>query len=302
MAFGHGSNFSTAHVETVVHTFLETQGEVFALLRQSDSHDGAFRALAEFADADVAIAVVHRFNGTTLGVSNRAFLVISGYSDGDLQGVHLVLALCHLEGTPTALRPNEVNNPPFNALRSPTRNIANGFQGMGVLDTPQQAGAMMPPGRPGQSSTGFHAAAQQQYSMYPVVYHGLPSTGSRYVLDQTPTRAQSVGHMASVSPMSGSMPIMAPLYNTTPPATPMPMGMAMHGDFTSPRGIQPYGHMDGRLDSRLDGRRQNAMRVNRSPYFNNAGHHNHVDVSRIRDGIDVRTTVCFPRPFGWLSY
>ncbi len=75
MAFGHGSNFSTAHVETVVHTFLETQGEVFALLRQSDSHDGAFRALAEFADADVALAVVHRFNGTTLGVSYLLNLV-----------------------------------------------------------------------------------------------------------------------------------------------------------------------------------------------------------------------------------
>jgi len=85
---------------------------------------------------------------------------------------------------------------------------------------------------------------------------------------------------------------MAPLYNTTPPATPM----AMHGDFTSPRTIQAYGRMDARMDARmdgrLDGRRQNAMRVNRSPFFNNAGHHNHVDVNRIRDGIDVRTTVC----------
>lgn len=72
---------------------------------------------------------------------------------------------------------------------------------------------------------------------------------------------------------------MTPLF-TTPPATPM----AMHGDFTSPRAVQSYG--------RFDSRRQNAMRVNRSPYYNNAGHHNHVDVNRIRDGIDVRTTVC----------
>ena len=72
---------------------------------------------------------------------------------------------------------------------------------------------------------------------------------------------------------------MGPLFNTTPPNTPM----AMHGDFTSPRSIQPYG--------RQDARRQSAMRVNRAPFFNNAGHHNHVDVNRIRDGIDVRTTV-----------
>lgn len=40
-----------------------------------------------------------------------------------------------------------------------------------------------------------------------------------------------------------------------------------------------------------EGRRQNAMRVNRSPYYNAASHHNHVDIGRIRDGVDVRSTV-----------
>lgn len=75
-AFGQGPN-SGVHVETVIQTFLETQGEVFALLRQSDMGDGAFRALAEFADADVAIAVVHRFNGTTLGVRRQISVVRS---------------------------------------------------------------------------------------------------------------------------------------------------------------------------------------------------------------------------------
>ena len=47
---------------------------------------------------------------------------------------------------------------------------------------------------------------------------------------------------------------------------------------------------------RADARRQNAQRVNRSPYFNAAGNHNHVEISRIRDGIDVRTTVSRLRP------
>ncbi|KAL2132669.1 hypothetical protein VTI74DRAFT_3539 [Chaetomium olivicolor] len=98
------------------------------------------------------------------------------------------------------------------------------------------------------------------------------------MLDQTPTRRQGVAQMAPMSPAAGGMPILAPLF-TTPPSTPM----AMQGGFTSPRSIQPYG--------RLDNRRQNAMRVHRSPYYNNVGHHNHVDVNRIRDGIDVRTTI-----------
>lgn len=179
-----------------------------------------------------------------------------------------------------ATRHFENHNSTFNATRSPVRNMENVFQSMGVLDTPHQAGSLMATGRFGQAPAGL-----QQYAMYPVGYPGLPAAGpSRFVLDQTPTRGQGVSHMAPMTPISGGMPIMAPLYNTTPPATPM----AMHGDFTSPRTIQTYGRMDGRLD----GRRQNAMRVNRSPFFNNAGHHNHVDVNRIRDGIDVRTTVC----------
>jgi hypothetical protein len=42
---------------------------------------------------------------------------------------------------------------------------------------------------------------------------------------------------------------------------------------------------------RLDNRRGNATRGNRSTYYNATSHHNHVDVYRIQDGIDVRTTV-----------
>ncbi|KAL0931587.1 meiosis protein mei2 [Colletotrichum truncatum] len=38
-------------------------------------------------------------------------------------------------------------------------------------------------------------------------------------------------------------------------------------------------------------RRQNAARVNRAPYYSVANHHNHVDVNRIREGTDVRTTI-----------
>jgi hypothetical protein len=43
---------------------------------------------------------------------------------------------------------------------------------------------------------------------------------------------------------------------------------------------------------RTEARRQSAPRVIRPSFNNGANHHNHVDVSRIRDGIDVRTTVC----------
>ncbi|KAG5930691.1 hypothetical protein E4U42_000031 [Claviceps africana] len=42
---------------------------------------------------------------------------------------------------------------------------------------------------------------------------------------------------------------------------------------------------------RSDGRRQNATRVSKVASSGAANHHNYVDISRIRDGIDVRTTI-----------
>lgn len=45
--------------------------------------------------------------------------------------------------------------------------------------------------------------------------------------------------------------------------------------------------------SRIDTRRQTVIRSHRSPSSHSASHHNYVDVKRIRDGIDVRTTVSF---------
>ncbi|KAL2168830.1 hypothetical protein VTG60DRAFT_6800 [Thermothelomyces hinnuleus] len=68
-AYDQGVNFGAVHVETVVHTFLDTQGEVFALLSQSVANNYTFRGVVEFSDADVAISVVNKFNRTTLGVS-----------------------------------------------------------------------------------------------------------------------------------------------------------------------------------------------------------------------------------------
>jgi hypothetical protein len=185
-----------------------------------------------------------------------------------------MLTLCQLGDNTAAPRPIEGHNP-FNTLRGPVHDMANVYQGMGI-PTSQQTNPLIAAGRVGSSAAGPHAP---QHAMYPVVYHGLPlATSNQFMHNRTPTRGQGVAHMTQISPMSGGMPVMGPLYNTTPPATPMAMS-----DFASPRGMQPYG------------RRPSAQRLNRSPFYSNAGHHNHVDVNRIRDGIDVRTTVSFPR-------
>ncbi|KAL2200887.1 hypothetical protein P885DRAFT_25717 [Corynascus similis CBS 632.67] len=258
-AYDQGVNFSAVHVETVVHTFLDTQGEVFALLRQSAANDRTFRGVVEFSDADVAISVVQKFNRATLG------------------GVHLILTICPPGPATPAPRPFEENKRPFNASRGSVHNMANDFLGVDFSEVSQHDTGPFVSAPHGHSPAEMQAP--QQFPMYPAVYNDMKSPGpNRFILDQTPTRGQGVGHMPPMTPISGGMPMMASLFNTTPPDTPM----AMRGEFTSPRSIQSYG--------RLDSRRQGSVRANRSPYFN-ASHHNHVDVNRIRDGIDVRTTI-----------
>lgn len=166
------------------------------------------------------------------------------------------------------IRPLENNSRPFSASKGE----------MIISEGPQQPLSLVSSGCLGHSAAVVHGS--QQLTMHPVVRNNAqPSGPSRFMLDHTPTRGQGVSHLVPMTPISEGLPMMGPLFNTTPPNTPM----AVRGEFTSPRNIQIY--------ARLDGRRQVGMRVNRSHYLNNASHHNHVDVNRIRDGLDVRTTV-----------
>ncbi|KAK3692689.1 RNA recognition motif 2-domain-containing protein, partial [Podospora appendiculata] len=252
-----GVSFSAPQAEVIVHGFLRGEGEIFAFQRQSEYNDTAFRALVEFDDVDVAVAVASKFNGFAFS------------------GIQLLLTLCQ---PPDTLSMSSEPLPSYTSPRAHMHDITDGFQNMAVSKTPQPARTISGIGRPGpgQSPLGMHLP-QQQLAMYPLVYSHVPQV-HRYLMEHTPTRSQSVAPLTpTLSPMNGNMPIVGPMY--TPPSTPM----TMQGDYASPRGLQAYG--------RPDSRRQNAMRVNRSPYFNAAGHHNHVDVNRIREGIDVRTTI-----------
>ncbi|KAI1097269.1 RNA recognition motif 2-domain-containing protein [Jackrogersella minutella] len=121
------------------------------------------------------------------------------------------------------------------------------------------------PARSAISSGGY--AIPQSYGMVPLVYPGLP-VSPPYVFDQTPSRSYS-----SMVPSSN--------YSLASP-TLSHQSSLLSSDLMTPRQFQHYG--------RPDGRRQNAMRVARSPGYN-ANHHNQVDVNHIRDGIDVRTTI-----------
>lgn len=102
----------------------------------------------------------------------------------------------------------------------------------------------------------------------PVVYHGVPVTPP-YMLDHMQSRSHN-----AIMP-SSNYSLVSPMMS--------PSTSLASSDFMTPRQFQPTG--------RGDSRRNNAMRVARTSFYNPTTHHNHVDVNRIREGTDVRTTI-----------
>ncbi|KAI0433941.1 RNA recognition motif 2-domain-containing protein [Xylaria sp. FL1042] len=105
---------------------------------------------------------------------------------------------------------------------------------------------------------------QPTYGMLPVVYHGIPMTTPPYVFDNLSSRS----HTAAFS--TAAYPFLSPM---TPRSAYIPRDMIV------PRQFQGLN------------RRQNATRISRSPYYQQTNSHNHVDINRIREGTDVRTTI-----------
>ncbi|KAI1351696.1 RNA recognition motif 2-domain-containing protein [Xylaria sp. FL0043] len=105
---------------------------------------------------------------------------------------------------------------------------------------------------------------QPTYGMLPIVYHGIPMTTPPYVFDNLPSRS----HSAAFS--QAAYPFLSPM---TPRSAYIPRDMIVQRQFP---GLN---------------RRQNATRISRSPYYQQTNSHNHVDVNRIREGTDVRTTI-----------
>ncbi|GAP89639.1 putative meiosis protein mei2 [Rosellinia necatrix] len=105
---------------------------------------------------------------------------------------------------------------------------------------------------------------QPTYGMLPIVYHGIPMATPPYVFDSLPSRP----HTAAFS--SAAYPFLSPMTSRN---------AYIPRDMVVPR---PFPGLN---------RRQNATRVSRSPYFQPTNSHNHVDVNRIREGTDVRTTI-----------
>ncbi|KAI1638900.1 RNA recognition motif 2-domain-containing protein [Biscogniauxia mediterranea] len=240
-------------LETTLKTLLQSEGDLFAFKAQSTGAEGSvLSAVIEYCDNDMSLRAVSKFNN----------VLVNG------------LQVCI-----TLFRPDipSSTNTIQGGMVSPARTTAtasdfvNDFQRMSVSRShsvvPTVHNTLVtPPARP----AGFHM--QPTYGMMPVVYHGVP-VSPPYVLDHAyhlPSRLHSSTLQANNYSLSNSM--MSPPSQYTPQ------------EFVTPRQFQGF--------QGFQGRRQNAMRVSRSPYHHQQpNYHNHVDVNRIREGTDVRTTI-----------
>ncbi|KAJ6439979.1 meiosis protein MEI2 [Purpureocillium lavendulum] len=93
---------------------------------------------------------------------------------------------------------------------------------------------------------------QPPFAMYPLVFPSPFAANLPYMLEPL-LPVSEPGPVTPMPPVSPSYPVLGQLYHTPPSPA-----LTTH---------------------------------NGSPYHNVASHHNHVDISRIRDGIDVRTTI-----------
>ena len=125
-------------------------------------------------------------------------------------------------------------------------------------------------------------APPQQVALVPMVLRGPYAPGGPIIFDPyaPPGAMGALGAMGAMGGMSG-MGAIAGTPLVFPPGTPMQtiVGQAAGYDGQRPGAMGRYNN------------RRSAMRMDRSMQFGPNGHHNQVDVQRIRDGVDVRTTV-----------
>jgi hypothetical protein len=137
-----------------------------------------------------------------------------------------------------------------------------------------------PPQEQRSRTTADGVHFQPTFAMYPLMLQAPVGPTMPYMFD----RFSAAGQTSPLAPMSPPYPVLGHVYQTPPSPA-----LTTQNNQSPSRPVSVY--------SRIDARRQNATRINRSPHHNAAGHHNHVDIQRIRDGIDVRTTVRSPVVF-----
>ncbi|EGY15432.1 uncharacterized protein VDAG_06596 [Verticillium dahliae VdLs.17] len=246
------------HTQGIILQLLQSRGEVVGYQSpQRSSGLIVYAAFAEYASPADAYSAVAAYNGCL-------------FED-------IIVHLSILQGHDT---------PPSSAMHDSTsvlspvveRNLDQSMQELTLgKHTPASQlvpSPTVPPIGPSQQYPPTRLQVQQPYTMWPIICHApFQSNMAAYRLDN--------GHQNAIpsSPASVNYQFMATLATGTSNAQVVPIP----DDFCQPRTMPAY--------PRPDIRRQHASRVNRMSLYGVASHHNHVDVGRIREGTDVRTTI-----------
>ncbi|OAA55600.1 meiosis protein [Niveomyces insectorum RCEF 264] len=281
----HNAPIGILEMEPLIYRVLQTEGDLFAFQNDVRSEEGALKAIIEYADINTAVHVAEKLNGHTI------------------DGLHIRLELCLPPGMGRSAPARHglttpMPTPPRLAFNNgPTGPMAPMGMGMGMststgMGPPGPINTMVPhgygmtpfqPPHPGMNS-GFlppppprhqptppcnGMGGNPQVALVPMVVRNPFTPGAPLILEP-------YGPHGSPMTSMGSSPLIYP------PRTPV-SSLAHQGHESGPV------HRSLGMPSRFPGRRGSSLR-DRGANYNN-GHHNQVDVNRIRNGVDVRTTV-----------
>ncbi|CAK7269308.1 hypothetical protein SEPCBS57363_003536 [Sporothrix epigloea] len=248
----HNAPMELSQVEPHVFKHLQAEGDLFAFQKDRRSEEGALKAIIEYADFTVAMNVASRLNG----------LIIDG--------LHIRLSIYQPDlHTGRAAPPNDGITTPMptpSRYLPPSGNFLN-FQGQQdsqhqKLSMQHGPNSLAPPRhQPTPPNSGI-GAPPQQVALVPMVLRNPYTPGAPIILDPYAPPG-TIGALGT-------------------------MGTPMQSIVSQAAGFD-IGQRSGALNRY--GNRRGTMRMDRSVQFGPNGHHNQVDVQRIRDGVDVRTTV-----------
>lgn len=253
-------SLDVGQVFDIAQNFLHSYGRLFAFIKiPNPSKTPSFRAIAEFCDISHATKVIANCaHVTTPEVCSHILLYNLQKILMNPKGVHLVIS------------PYETNSNFVSPLK-PTQIVT----GANTQNNAQHQ--HMHIGSASRSVVPIEGRVSHPFTMYPLMVQSPFVANVPYILDSLPP-GSSQGSVSPITTLAPSYPVLGPLYHAPPSPA-----LTVQSNYSPSRAVAGF--------FRSDGRRQNAARVTRSPYNNSTNHHNYVDINRIRDGIDVRTTV-----------
>ncbi|KUI59310.1 Meiosis protein mei2 [Cytospora mali] len=244
--------------------------DIFALERQPAFSTGTLRWVLEFDEADLNwMASFMKQGWIHIGGSFWVFMMPYASCSDNIHGT---------DGFNQFLLPMIPNAGVFD--------VTAGLGNMSMADSDQPMPPLHPFSAP-QITTTLPFGGQGHDSPWHMVpwsfsHHAsqLPSMPYQSVISQGPsTPAPSNSSFTTMSSISPNMSMMTPSSSQQSPSS----MISFYHEGSGPRPDQTL--------YRFDGRRQNATRINRGFFSPPGPHHNHVDIEKIKNGTDVRTTI-----------